>query len=92
MNAVLTILALVSCVLIILVVPNMVAPFVHDYGQITAGDTGKAVLLCGFLALLAGLFSYRQGAHGSFLLRIFVAALLIRMILGAAIFVFHAQE
>ncbi|MCM3906149.1 MAG: glycosyltransferase family 39 protein, partial [Pyrinomonadaceae bacterium] len=47
---------------------------------------------CGFLALLAGLFSYRQGAHGSFLLRIFVAALLIRMILGAAIFVFHAQE
>lgn len=92
MNAVLTILALVSCVLIILLVPNMVAPFVQDYGQITVGDTGKAVLLCGSLAALAGLFSYRQGAHGTFLLRIFVAALLIRMILGTAIFVFHAQE
>ncbi|MDQ3665009.1 MAG: glycosyltransferase family 39 protein [Acidobacteriota bacterium] len=92
MNAVLTILALISCAIIILVVPTMVAPFASDYGVVTAGDTGKAVLLCAALAALAGLFSYRQGANGPFLLKVFIAALLVRMILGTAIFVFHGQE
>ncbi len=92
MNAVLTILVLISCAMIILVVPNLVAPFVQDYGVITAGDTGKAVLLCAALATLAGLFSYRQGTNGPFLLKIFIAALLVRMILGTAIFAFHGQE
>jgi len=92
MNAVLTILALILCVVIILVVPNMVAPFAADYGVITVSDTGKAVLLCAVLASVAGLFSYRQGVHGTFLLKVFIAALLIRMVLGALIFVFHGQE
>ncbi len=92
MNAVLTILALISCAIIILVVPTLVAPFVADYGVVTASDTGKAVLLCAALAALAGLFSYRQGANGPFLLKVFIAALLVRMILGTVIFVFHGQE
>jgi len=92
MNAVLTILALISCAIIILVVPTLVAPFVEDYGVITAGDTGRAVLLCAALAALAGLFSYRQGPNGPFLLKVFIAALLVRMILGTTIFVFHGQE
>jgi hypothetical protein len=92
MNAVLTILALISCAIIILVVPTLVAPFVQDYGVITAGDTGRAVLLCAALAALAGLFSYRQGPNGPFLLKVFIAALLVRMILGTTIFIFHGQE
>ncbi|MBA3513484.1 MAG: glycosyltransferase family 39 protein [Pyrinomonadaceae bacterium] len=92
MNAVLTLLALISCSIIILVVPTLVAPFVLDYGVITVGDTGKAVLLCAALSSLAGLFSYRQGANGPFLVKVFIAALLARMILGTAIFVFHGQE
>jgi Dolichyl-phosphate-mannose-protein mannosyltransferase len=92
MNAVLTILALLSCALIILVVPNMATPFASDYGVITISDTGKAVLFCAVLASLAGLFSYRQGVNGPFLLKVFIAALLIRMLLGTAIFVFHGQE
>ncbi len=92
MNAVLTILALISCAIIILVVPTLVAPFVQDYGVITAGYTGRAVLLCAALAALAGLFSYRQGPNGPFLLKVFIAALLVRMILGTTIFVFHGQE
>ena len=92
MNAVLTILTLISCGIIILVVPGMVTPFVSDYGVITAASTGKAVLLCAALAALGGLFSYRQGLHGPFLFKIFIAALLIRMLLGTAIFVFHGQD
>jgi len=92
MNAVLTILALISCAIIILVVPTMVAPFVLDYGVITVADTGKAVLLCAALASLGGLFSYRQGPYGPFLLKVFIGALLIRMILGAMIFGFHGQS
>jgi hypothetical protein len=92
MNAVLTILALILCVVIILVVPSVVAPFALDYGVITAGDTGKAVLVCAALAALAGLFSYRQDANGPFLLKVFIAALLVRMALGTAIFGLHLQE
>jgi Dolichyl-phosphate-mannose-protein mannosyltransferase len=93
MNAVLTTLALISCVVIILVVPGMVTPFAADYGVITAASTGKAVLLCLALAALAGLFSYRQGpVNGPFLFKLFIAALLIRMIVGAAIFAFNAQD
>jgi hypothetical protein len=92
MNAVLTILALISCAIIILVVPTLVAPFVSDYGVITASDTGKSVLLCAALASLFGLLSYRRDANGPFLLKVFIAALLVRMILGTAIFAFHAQE
>ncbi len=92
MNAVLTILALISCALIILVVPGLVAPYAAEYGVVTAGDTGKAVLLCAAIASLAGVFSYRQGPDGSFLLKVFIAALLVRMILGTLIFGFHGQE
>ena len=92
MNAFLTVLALISCVVIILVVPELVTPFVADYGVITAASTGKAVLLCTALAALAGLFSYRQGTNGPFLFKVFLAALLIRMLLGAAIFAFHGQD
>jgi hypothetical protein len=92
MNAVLTILALATCGVIILVVPSQVAPFAADYGVITAASTGKAVLLCVALAALAGLYSYRQAANGPFLLKVFICALLVRMIVGAAIFTFNAQD
>ncbi|MFN2512111.1 MAG: glycosyltransferase family 39 protein [Pyrinomonadaceae bacterium] len=92
MNAVLTILALILCAIVVLVVPTMVAPFAEDYGVITAFDTAKAILLCAALATLAGLFSYRQGTNGPFLLKVFLAALLVRMALGTAIFAFHGQE
>ena len=92
MNAILTILALVSCGIIILVVPSMVTPFAADYGVITVASTGKAVLLCTALAALAGLYSYRQGTNGPFLLKVFLAALLVRMMLGSTIFAFHGQD
>jgi len=78
--------------LIVVAVPMLVTPYVGHYGTVSVFDTSKAVLLCAALATLGGLFSYRQGPHGSFLLRIFVAALLTRMLLGTLIFVFRGQD
>jgi dolichyl-phosphate-mannose-protein mannosyltransferase len=92
MNALLTLLYIVLCVGIVFLVPPLVAPHVADYGIVTSIDTAKAVLLCTTLAAIAGYYSYRQGANGTFLLRLFIAALLARMILGTAIFVFKGQE
>ena len=92
MNGLLTLLYLVLCTAIVVFVPSLVAPYVGDYGVVTTADTAKAVLLCTALASLAGLFSYKQEADGPFLLRLFIAALLVRMLLGTAIFVFKGQE
>jgi hypothetical protein len=92
MNGVLTFLSLLLSALVVLVVPSLVAPYAADYGLVTYGDTSKAVLLCAALATLAGWFSYRQGTNGPVLLKIFLAALLVRMVLATAIFVFHGQD
>jgi len=92
MNGLLTLLYLVLCTAIVVFVPSLVAPYVGDYGVVTAVDTAKAVILCTALASLAGVYSYKQEADGSFLLRLFIAALLVRMLLGTAIFVFKGQQ
>lgn len=92
MNGVLTFVSIVVCALIVLAVPTLVTPYVADYGVVTVFDTSKAVLLCTALATFAGMFSYRQDANGSFLLKLFISALLVRMILGTIIFVSNGQD
>lgn len=92
MNGLLTLSALVICALIVLAVPTLVAPYAADYGGVTAFDTGKAILLCAAFAAVAGYFSYRNRSNGPFLLKLFVSALLVRLLIGAAIFAFHGQE
>lgn len=82
MNALLTFLYLILCIGIVIFVPPLVAPFVADYGPVDASDTARAVLLCTALALPAGMYAYKQTVDGPFLLRLFIAALLIRMVLG----------
>jgi hypothetical protein len=79
--------------LIVIAVPSMAAPYSADYGAtVNSFYTGKALLICVPIAGLVALRVYRQEAHGSFLLKIFVAALLLRMIVGSLIFAFHAQD
>jgi hypothetical protein len=92
MNALLTLLYLLLCVGIVVFLPPLVVPFVGDYGPFTGFDASKAVLLCTGLAALAGLYAYRREADGTFLLRLFVAGLLVRMILAIAIFAFRGQD
>ncbi|MGI9065134.1 MAG: hypothetical protein ACR2HX_01835 [Pyrinomonadaceae bacterium] len=91
MNGVLILVSIVVCALIVLAVPTLVTQYVAEYGVVTVFDTSKAVLLCTALATLAGLFSYRQDADGSFLLKLFISALLVRMILSTIIFVSNGQ-
>ena len=92
MNGVLTLLCLVVCAVIVLVVPGFVSPWGSDFGVASVFDTGRAVLLCAALAVIAGLIISRQPEGNEFLLRLFVCGLLVRMLLGTAIFVFRGQE
>src|SRR5437764_6446768 len=63
-----------------------------DYGAVTMFYTGKAPLLCIVCASIAGLFAYRQRPYGDFLLKVFVSALLIRILIGSLIFAYHEQD
>ncbi|MGI8918011.1 MAG: glycosyltransferase family 39 protein [Pyrinomonadaceae bacterium] len=93
MNAVLAIFGLLIFAFIVLAFPTMVAPYSQEYGMtFTAFDSAKAVLLCGALASFAGCIFYRQRENGLFLLRIFVAALLVRVLLGTLILIFNARD
>jgi hypothetical protein len=92
MNGLLTFSCLLICAVIILAVPTLVAPFSADYGNVTVFDSGKAVLLCACMATVLGYFAYKRESNGPFLLKLFVAALLTRMLLATGIFVFKAQE
>lgn len=92
MNALLTLFYLLLCVGIVIFVPPLVLPYASDYGAFTAFDAAKAVLLCTGLATLAGVYAYKREADGIFLLRLFVAALLARMIVALVIFTFRGQD
>lgn len=92
MNAVLTLLYILLCVGIVIFVPPLVVPYVGVYGVFNAFDAAKAVLLCTALAAIAGFYSYKRDVDGPFLLRLFVAGLITRIIIGLAIFVFRGQD
>lgn len=92
MNALLTLLYLILCVGIVIFVPPLVIPYVADYGVVTNVDAAKAVLLCTALASIASFYAYKREVDGPFLLRLFVAGLLLRMITGTIIFVFRGQD
>lgn len=92
MNAALTLLYLLLCVGIVIFVPPLVVPYVADYGVFSAFDAAKAVLLCTGLATIAGFYAYRRDIDGTFLLRLFVAGLICRLVIGLAIFAFRGQD
>ena len=91
MNALLTLLYLLLCVGIVIFVPQLVVPYTSTYGIFTGFDAAKAVLLCTALASVVGFYSYKRETDGRFLLRLFVAALLARMVIGLTIFTFRGQ-
>jgi hypothetical protein len=92
MNALLTLLYLILCLGIVVFVPTLVVPHLNEYGAFTGYDAAKAVLLCTAFAAIAGFYSYKRETDGPFLLRLFVAALLVRMIVAITIFTFRAQD
>jgi hypothetical protein len=92
MNAVLTLLYLLLCVGIVIFVPPLVIPYASSYGVFSAFDAAKAVLLCTALATIAGFYAYKRDTDGPFLLRLFVAGLIVRIVIGLAIFAFRGQD
>jgi hypothetical protein len=93
MNSVLAFLCLVTGAFIVLALPSMSSGYAGtDVGVITAFFTGKALLVGLLVAVLAGLYAYRQGVHGSFLLKVFIWGLLIRIITGSLIFAYQGQN
>ncbi len=92
MNGLLTLACLLVCVLIVIAVSALGQPATADYGIITFFFACNAILVCAVLASLTGAFIYRQEDCGQLLLRIFICALLVRLLLATAIFVFHGQE
>ena len=92
MNALLTLLYLLFCVGIVIFVPPMVLPYTASYGIFTGFDAAKAVLFCTALASIVGFYAYKRDKDGRFLLRLFVAGLLTRMVIALAIFVFRGQD
>ena len=92
MNGLLTLASLIVCAVIVLAVPGFVSPWGADFDIVTIFDTGRAILVCIALAVIAGFIISRHPEGTEFLLRLFVAALLVRLILGTAIFIFKGQE
>ena len=92
MNALLTLLYLLLCVGIVIFVPPLVVPYTSYYGIFGAIDAAKAVLLCTALATLAGFYAYKRKIDGPFLLRLFVAGLIVRIVVALAIFTFRGQD
>jgi len=68
-----------------------VLPHLNEYGVFSGFDAAKAVLVCTALAAIAGFYSYKRETNGQFLLRLFVAGLLVRMVVAVAIFSFRGQ-
>jgi hypothetical protein len=77
MNSLLVFLALALCAVIAVFVPVYGAP---------------AIIVCVVVATIAGLVISRVKEDGPFLLRIFIGALLVRMLVGTLIFVFQLQD
>ncbi|HLN97811.1 MAG TPA: glycosyltransferase family 39 protein [Pyrinomonadaceae bacterium] len=92
MNALLLLLYLLLCLGIVVFVPPLVVPYALDYGLVTGFDAAKAVLISTALAAVIGFYTYKRELDSRFLLRLFVAALLVRMVIALAIFTFHGQE
>src|SRR4051794_1116441 len=77
MKALLVLTALVLSIVIFTIVP--------DQG-------GAALLVCAVFAGVAGLFISSVKNDKSFLLRLFIGGLLIRVLVGTIIFVFNLQD
>jgi 4-amino-4-deoxy-L-arabinose transferase-like glycosyltransferase len=78
MNALLAILALILSAVVVQISPT------PAYGA-------SAVILCGALAGIVGLVISQAETDKTFLLRLFVGGLLLRMVVGVLIFFFHLQ-
>lgn len=77
MNALLTFLALLLSVGVLIVAPE---------------EGGAALLLCAILSAITALFIRNAGVNKVYLLRLFIAGVLIRVLIGTIIYTFKLQD
>jgi 4-amino-4-deoxy-L-arabinose transferase-like glycosyltransferase len=92
MRAIIAVLALFLVVGIMLFVPTLAAPYEAMYGKVTAFECAKALGICAAAALIAGYLINRDREHGAYLVKLFMLALMVRIVIGAGIFVFNGQD
>jgi hypothetical protein len=92
MNGVIAFLVFVLVVGILIFVPPLAAPFESAYGPVTLLSCAKALAVCAIVATAAGVVIRRVPSYGRYLLKLFMFALLVRMIIGTCIFVFNGQD
>ncbi len=79
MNAVIAVLALIVCVGVLVVVPN-------------SSDAAAALFICSLAAIPAALIISRAQTEPTFLFKLFIGGLLIRMLVATLINVFQLQD
>jgi hypothetical protein len=91
MKVILVLAYLLVIVTIVTAVPPIVAAF-PGYGNFSPYDAAQAVLVWLVVGFVVGYFIYYNKVERSFLLQLFAWALLVRVLVSTAIFIFHAQE
>ena len=92
MNGVIASLIFVVVVGTLIFAPPLAAPYESLYGDVSVLACAKALAVCGVTGLCAGVLIRRIPAHGSYLLKLFLFALLARVVVATTIFVFNGQD
>jgi dolichyl-phosphate-mannose-protein mannosyltransferase len=92
MNGVIAFLIFVVVVGTLIFAPPLAAPYESLYGDVSMLSCAKALAVCAVSALCAGFLIRRIPAHGSYLLKLFLFALVIRVLIATTIFVFNGQD
>ena len=92
MNSVIAILTFVVIIVVLVFVPTLAAPYTAFYGSVTVFYCAKAIGLCAVAAIVAGIALGRNREHGAYLVKLFMFALIVRILIGTTIFVFKGQD
>lgn len=92
MKSIITFLSLALIISILVLVPTLAAPYAAMHGEVTVYDCARAMVFCFVAAVIAAFVIRRAENHGSYLLKLFAFALLLRIVIGTTIFVFNGQN
>ncbi|MGZ5480409.1 MAG: glycosyltransferase family 39 protein [Pyrinomonadaceae bacterium] len=92
MNSVLALLTLLLMIAVMVFVPPLAAPFEHLYGSVNVFYCAKALGFCAVAAALAGVAIRRNREHGSYLVKLFMFALIVRVALASTLFAMKGQD
>jgi hypothetical protein len=92
MNSVIALLTFLVIIAVLVFVPTLAAPFEQLYGPVNVFFCAKALGLGAVAAVIAGVAIRRNREHGAYLVKLFMFALIVRVLIGTTIFVFKGQD